>query len=721
VDTQPTFTYTNAMPRDPLLDDLTEPQRQAVLHEDGPLLVLAGAGSGKTRVITRRAARLAHRAGAHRVLAITFTNKAAEEMRERIGRLGAGRGMWVCTFHSLGARLLRMYGDRIGLRPNYSIFDQADRLAAIKAAMDDCRLNGDQWRPRTIEEMISSAKNDMQTAEEYAAQAGDFVARAVARIYARYQVYLREQNAVDFDDLLMYVAILLRDHQDVQAHLEDRFRYTLIDEYQDTNHAQYLIARGVSKVRRNLCATGDPDQSIYGWRGADIENILDFERDYPDATVIRLEQNFRSTKRILSVADRLIGHNKRRKKKSLWTDNDDGPDVAVWHCDDERDEARRIAEDIEHAAAHGAPAGQAAIFYRVQALTRVLEDALRLRHIPYQIARGVEFYNRKEIKDVLAWVRLVVNPADEQACIRAVQTPSRGIGKTTLRRLIDHARANKIALTESMTRVDEIESVKTGRKKVGAFSILLQSLAAIPQSPVQPFLERLIEESGLQFLLKNDPDPEKPALANVGELLSASAEYDHENPDGSVHDWIQRISLATDTDKIDLAGGAVTLMTVHAAKGLEFPTVYIAGLEDGLLPHSRAVAAGPQDIEEERRLFFVGMTRAMRRLVLTRAQYRMMRGFSERTMASRFLRELPRDELAVTDFSGGGDRYDDLVADVDDRLCTPGRLVRHREYGLGRVTWAETARGRPWIRVRFPAYGDKTFALQFAELEIVDT
>lgn len=730
---------------DPFLDNLTDPQRDAVCHVDGPLLVLAGAGSGKTRVITRRAARLARQFGPQHILAITFTNKAAEEMRGRIesliggggrtaarGGYGSVRGMWVCTFHSLCARLLRLHAEAAGLQPNFTIFDQADRLGVIRTALAECGLSTDQWRPRTIEQTISNAKNEMRLPPAFAADATDFYGRTVARVYTRYQELLTRQNAVDFDDLLLKTAMLLRDNADARESVEGRFRYTLIDEYQDTNHAQYLIARALTATHRNLCATGDPDQSIYAWRGADINNILDFERDYPDAKVVRLEQNYRSTRRVLAAASHLIAHNHRRKKKDLWTENDTGAAVRVWNCRDEHDEANRITADIEAYCADGGSPGDAAIFYRVTALTRVLEDALRRAKLPYQIARGVEFYNRKEIKDVLSYVRVLCNPADDTACERAINTPARGIGKTTIERLMDHARQKGVALRAALAQAERLDSLKTAKKKVAAFAALLDAMSSLPPYPVRAFLDAVVKQSGLEKELKADPDPEQSALANVEELISAAAEYDAGNPEGSVAEWLSQVSLVSDTDKVDLAGGAVTLMTLHAAKGLEFPAVYIAGLEEGLLPHARARESRDDDaVEEERRLCFVGMTRAKQRLTLTRAEYRLMRGFSERTLESQFLRELPEDDVQFEDFTDRANRRpntwditdgdpDHDAFDFDQRLLTRGRLVRHAEYGVGRITSVNPEGRQVWVRVKFTAYGERSFALQHAELEVVE-
>ncbi|MEE8170376.1 MAG: 3'-5' exonuclease, partial [Phycisphaerae bacterium] len=658
------------------------------------------------------------------VLAITFTNKAADEMRRRIEALDADRGMWVCTFHSLGARLLRIHGQHVGLKPGFSIFDQSDRMAAIKSAMDDCGLISERWRPRTIDALISQAKSKMTSAQAYAEEANDYVSHAVARIYTHYQQTLAQQNAVDFDDLLTLTARLLQDVPEVRERLEQQFQYVLMDESQDINHAQYLMAHGLCETRRNVCATGDPDQSIYGWRGANIENILEFERDFPDAMVVRLEQNFRSTQRILSAAGRVIVRNTRRKKKELWTRNEAGPPVQLWTCEDERDEANRIAADVVASCQNGCNPGEIAVFYRVTALTRVLEDAMRRAGLPYQVARGTEFYGRKEIKDVLAYVRLLVNPADEVACARAMTVPSRGIGRTTLQRLVEAARATGRPIREVVASAGEIESLKSARTRVRGFADLLVELSMLPTVPVRRLLEELVTRTGLERILKDDADPEKQALTNVNELISSAAEYDASHPEGSLEEWLTQVSLVNDVDRVDLHGGAVTLMTLHAAKGLEFPVVYIAGVEDGLLPHQRANERGPDDVEEERRLFFVGMTRAIKRLTLTRAEYRMQRGFSQRTMKSPFLDELPRDEVESHDFTGGrhGARYfeDDAVM-PDERLLVPGQLVRHAEYGVGRIRRTETAHGRPWVSVHFAAYGEKTFALQYAELEVVET
>lgn len=706
------------------LNRLTEPQREAVTHADGPLLVLAGAGSGKTRAITHRAAYLAATvARADQILAITFTNKAAGEMAERIGALGVGGRLLACTFHSLCARLLRQYGEAVGVKPNFSIFDESDRKAAIREAVAACELRADNWQPGMVQNAISDAKNKMLGPEDFAAEAGDFAERTIARIYEAYQDMLRAQNACDFDDLLLLTAKMLGAHDNVRNELSERFRYLLIDEYQDTNHAQYLIATRLASAHRNICATGDPDQSIYAWRGANIQNILDFEKDFPDARIVRLEQNFRSSGAILSAASTLIANNRRRKHKDLWTAGEHGEAVRVWTCDDERQEAAKIAEDVSAYIEGGGQPGDVAIFYRINAMTRVLEDRLRIANIPYQIARGVEFYGRKEIKDTLAYLRAIVNPADDTSILRAVNTPARGIGKVSLDRLRAFASVNGLTLSQAVEQADDISELKSARAKIRPFGKLLAELRDMPQRPVRDVVEAVLKKSGIESELRGEGDIENDRIANVYELVTAARQYDIDNPDGSLTEWLHQVSLVSDVDSVALGGGAVTLMTLHAAKGLEFPVVFIVGLEEGLLPHRRALHGSEDELEEERRLCFVGMTRAMRRLTLSHALYRMVRGLTERSVASRFLKELPGDEIerqasrVERDRSTAhlGSQYElDEPHEVSE--FGPGRRVRHDEYGDGTVLALEP-RGRSiYIRVHFDDHGPRSFALQHAPI-----
>lgn len=712
-----------------LLEQLTDPQREAVRHTDGPLLVLAGAGSGKTRVITRRAAYIALTVSRpEEVLAITFTNKAAGEMRERILSLGIGGRMLVCTFHSLCARLLREFADLVGLEPNFSIFDTSDSRSLITDAIEACALNTTNFRPAAVQAAISDIKTRLLRPEEAIDQAYNFQDKCHAKVYEVYQALLRKQNACDFDDLLGYVARILDDNAEVRRDLAERFKYLLIDEYQDTNHAQYIIASRLAEGHRNICATGDPDQSIYRWRGADIQNILDFEADYEDAAVVRLEQNFRSTGAILSTASTLIAHNEHRKKKELWTDGEMGEPVRIWACEEERHESEMIARDIMAHVQEGGQYGDVAIFYRINALSRTLEDALRRNHIPYQIARGVEFYERKEIKDTLSYLRVIVNPADDTALLRAINVPPRGIGKVTIDRLQSIAGRRGVSVFEAIGEAAQDEAFKAARKKLASFFTTMDEIRKMPRFPVQVIVSEVLKRSGLEQSLMDERDPENDRLENVQELVTAARQFDLENPGGTLDEWLHQVSLVSDTDRISLAGGAVTLMTLHAAKGLEFPRVYIAGVEEGLLPHHRARTGDELELEEERRLAFVGITRAMKRLTMSYVRYRTVRGISERVMASRFLRELPEEGVEHDQFEHERDRSrshlgrynSDESFEVDDSGYFPGCRVRHNDYGEGQVLAVESRLRSKYIRIMFREHGERSFALEHVELYVLD-
>jgi DNA helicase-2/ATP-dependent DNA helicase PcrA len=713
-------------PIDHLLEGLTEPQREAVTHTEGALLVLAGPGSGKTRVITRRAAHLARTVTSPwNVLAITFTNKAANEMRERIAALGVGKGMTVSTFHALCARLLRIHHERAGVARNFTIFDRDDRRKVIKKAVERCGFAASNWPPAKVETHISNAKNAMLSATDYTNRAADWLERTVARIYVEYEALLKELAALDFDDLLMRMAVLLARDAQLRESLADRYRYVLIDEYQDTNDAQYQIARHLSQKHGNICATGDPDQSIYGWRGANIGNILSFERDYPSAKVVRLEQNYRSTKRILSAADALISENLRRKEKTLWTENEEGPAVRVVECESGDDESRMIAEDIERRRTEGLRLCDVAVFYRLNSLTRSVEEALRRQGINYQIARGVEFYNRKEIKDVLAYLRVLVNPADEVSLLRIINTPTRGIGATTIRRLVAHAHEEKRRAYDVLLAGEDLEGFGRSAQALRRFAELLRNLAPALQMKPRAALEHVVSHSGLRAMVRQVHDVDSDPGANIDELITAAAEYEADFPEAQVLDWLEHTSLLADVDSIKPEQGAVTLMTLHAAKGLEYPVVYIIAVEDGMIPFRRSghdALAG--DEEEERRLLFVGMTRAMKRLTLSRARYRTIRGRGERTTASPFLRNLPQDEVET----------EIRPDEADERRRSPergrlpddaaewgvGTLVRHPLHGLGRIqSFERTPRGTK-LYIRFKERDVLPMILEYAKLERVD-
>ncbi|QOJ14336.1 MAG: UvrD-helicase domain-containing protein [Planctomycetia bacterium] len=702
-----------------ILSGLNPPQREAVTHVEGPLLIVAGPGSGKTRVVTRRLAHLVHSGVAPRnILAITFTNKAADELRRRVGELGVPRGAWVHTFHALGARLLGEFGPLVHVQPGFSIYDEADQLKLVKDALAECGLNEASWPPNVMLSKISAAKNRLLDAAGFAAQAHDGPARTQARVYAAYEKLLRRANALDFDDLLLRPAQLLRDHRSVADQLNDRFRFVLVDEYQDTNHVQYVLARQLSQQHGNLCVTGDPDQSIYGWRGADLRNILDFEADFPTARVIRLEQNYRSTGAILAAADTLIQRNRARKHKTLWTENARGEPVNVWRFDTGFTEAERIAATIMREAAQGRRWSDFAIIYRVNALSRTLEEALRNRGAPYRIARGVAFYGRKEIKDAVAYLRLLVNPADDAALLRIINTPTRGIGKTTVDRLTRLAPVLRLSLLEACRRASEFEELRPLASKLAPFVRVMDDLARETAIPLAALVDRVIEHSGLARSLKEESDEDaadEDRAANVAELVSAAARFAEENPEAGLVDFLQRTSLIGDQDTIDPDAGAVQLLTLHAAKGLEFPWVFLIGVEHGLLPHQRSVSEGGDAVEEERRLCFVGMTRAMQHLVLSHARMRLFRGVTQVQSPSDFLREIGSAAVVASEYAGSGDAGADedssdrriqrdaeaggqsggwrVVADAE-HADAPSRLVARRSRPIGQIKASATDRER---------------------------
>ena len=736
-----------------LLADLNEPQRQAVRQVDGPLLVLAGAGSGKTRVITRRVAWLVRQGVSPRsILAITFTNKAAGEMQDRVRRLDTPPGATICTFHSFCARMLREHAEQAGMRRNFSIYDTGDQLKLLKDSMAAVNLKTGNLPPARAHWLISRAKNALQTPDALAAEAGDLVGRTLAKVYEAYQQALAANNAADFDDLLLRVAMLLRDRPDVRQALGQRYRYVLVDEYQDTNHAQYLIAHGIAMDHENIAVTGDPDQSIYAWRGADINNILEFESDYPNAKVIRLEENYRSTRPILTAASRLISHNRQRKDKALWTRRAGGRDVTVAFCDDQKAEAERVARGIEALKSAGGAYGDAAVFYRVNSLSRVVEQVFIRSGIPYRVARGVEFYNRKEVKDVLAYLRLLVNPSDDVSCQRAINTPARGIGAATISRLAEMARAEGIGLLAACAKAAGAGLGKSAAEKAERFAALMKELAAETDQPVRRIMEDVLGKTGLEESL-NAAEETEDARANVGELISTAAEFDANAPPDAagLADYLCQVSLASDVDHMGGGNGAVTLMTLHAAKGLEFPAVFMIGCEDGLLPFKRErdpAAERPESaarqVEEERRLAFVGMTRAMEHLTLTCARHRIVRGVTVAQAASPFLKEIGSQNVKVEDLTtprpapspSSGATAGGFYADVRERaliesaerdLSLPpgyeyikaGSLIRHPKFGLGKVL----SLSQPWPETRatvhFDQWGTKKLVLAMANVELV--
>ncbi|MEM8739123.1 MAG: UvrD-helicase domain-containing protein [Planctomycetota bacterium] len=747
---------------DPLLDGLTPPQAQAAAHVDGPLLVLAGPGSGKTRVITRRIAYLVRAVGIPpwNVLAITFTNKAAGEMRDRVGRLlteRQARATTVATFHSLCARLLRQYADRLGLPPGYSIYDTSDQKRAIKQALEDLEINTKNFPPASMLGSISQAKNDLLDAAGYARQADNFYDRTVAKVYTKYEAILERNAALDFDDLLLKTVKLFRGHPDVLAELRDRYRYVMIDEYQDTNHAQFVIANALAAEHQCIMCTGDPDQSIYGWRGADIQNILEFERHYPAAQVVRLEQNYRSTKTILAAADALIVNNRGRRHKALWTENPQGDPVKVVSCLDEKQEATWVAEEFQRLRDEADVAwGEMAVFYRINSLSRVMEETLRRAGVPYQIARGTAFYDRKEIKDAIAYLRVVANPADEVNLLRVINTPARGISAASVKALqafgLAHGQPIDTLLGDPMRVTALNPRAQSSVAKFGQTVDRWRATAGIDggapaaaEPSLRGFVEDVLRDSGLETFYRNDKsDPDRERLANLGELVSSAQQFEEEylfeaEQDGEgdavglrekLLAFLERVALVSDADAVDSDQGMVTLMTLHAAKGLEYPVVAMIGVEDGLLPHDRA-NADEKELEEERRLAFVGITRAERQLYLCHGKMRTVFGQTTPTIRSRFIGELPEETVEAIDpssdpgayeeagYAGGGGAQRSLAARQAGQY-PPGTLVKHPQFGLGRVVNVSPMGAHTRAKVDFTTAGPKTLILQYARLEVVE-
>jgi DNA helicase-2/ATP-dependent DNA helicase PcrA len=700
---------------------LTDSQKKAVFCVDGPLLVIAGPGSGKTRVITYRIAALIDSGvGPSNICAITFTNKAAEEMRSRAYSLGASAGAHISTFHSLCVRILRRYADQTHIKPNFSIYSESEQNTVMKQAVKNCNLDLSSFRPARMREAVSTLKNKLIDAEAFAKMPDDFFTRCLAKIYSRYQEILHDNNALDFDDLLLETAFLLERNSEVCEALSNRFTYLLIDEYQDTNHAQYRIAKALVSAHNNICVTGDPDQSIYRWRGADISNILAFEKDWPQALVVKLEENFRSTPQILAVADRLIAQNESRKEKTLIPTKDEGEETVVVICDDEEDEADWVAETIEQLIAGGASPKDIAVFYRINAASRPLEESFISNRIPYQIVRGVEFYNRKEIRDVLAYLKVFVNPSDEVALLRIINTPPRGIGKTSVERLRAVALRKDRTIYDMLDDAKSIDSLGKGAQvKIAAFADMIKHLKKDTVGPVAPLVEKIFAVSGLEAALKQAGDDD--ALDNVSALIDSAAVYDNNTEEPSLVDYLQQIALFSDADSYDDSQDRVALMTLHTAKGLEFDNVFIVGLEEGLLPHERS-CDNREELEEERRLFFVGITRAKRCLNISFARHRTYHGQLMRTIPSQFLFELgiePResDKLAASEA-----RVEDEVDESSQVNAEfyPDQLVRHKKFGLGRIKKFVALGENSTVTIKFNSGPTKTLMLKYADLETVD-
>lgn len=730
-----------------LLQDVTDRQREAITHLEGPLLVVAGAGSGKTRVITRRIGYLMSQGvKPYNILAITFTNKAANEMDERLKQFTSHKGLWVSTFHKMCSRILRSNIDRLGYSRDFSIYDTTDQLNRVKSIMAELQMDTTQWKPRTIVSSLSNAKNKLIDPETFASTTSGYYNNQVAKIYKKYQTLLKANNALDFDDLLIKTIELFKAHPDILKMYQEKFRFILIDEYQDTNYSQYTITRLLANRYRNICVTGDPDQSIYGWRGADIRNIMDFEKDYPDARVVLLEQNYRSTKHILHAASSVIQQNKYRKQKLLWTENVPGEKLTVISCENEHGEADEIAKKIKELTAEGVRYSDIAVFYRTNAQSRVLEISFRNSSIPYIIIGGVEFYQRKEVKDILSYLRLCINLHDEVALERAINTPARGIGNTTMKKLEDWATHHGTTLFDAIRQIDAIPEI-TGKTaaSIKRFFELISGLQQFPRSPVEDIIKRVIDKTNYFAFLRECGETEaNDRIANVEELVNAAHEYDITYSEGSLQGFLEEVALVSDVDKLEDTIEAVTLMTLHTAKGLEFPVVFIAGMEEGLLPHVESNDAD-DEIEEERRVCYVGITRAMQKLFLTHAKRRMQYGQLNLCRPSRFLDEIPDEIVERIDKTNGtyafypydtrsglaqeipvsfdSGRVAAASASVPAREATHtfvcGEVVRHPLFGVGRVLEVYGSNEKASVKVSFHVGGTKHLMLAYAKLERV--
>jgi len=714
-----------------LLDDLNPAQREAVTYGEGPLLVLAGAGSGKTRVIAYRIAWLTASQGMspRNLLAVTFTNKAAGEMARRVEALlqpvGVGAPL-IATFHSACVRILRQHGKHIGLPSHFTIYDEDDRLALVKECMKEGELAERSFTPSGAVHRISYMKNQMITVADALRDAGGPWEKKAALVYSRYEKRLKEVGAVDFDDLLLSTVRLLDTVPEVLAWYRGLWRHMLVDEYQDTNRVQYKMIRLLTSEHRNICVVGDPDQSIYKFRGADIRNVLEFEHDYPGTKVVRLEQNYRSTQRILSLASGVIAHNVQRKDKTLWTENGEGDKAKLYRAWDEHEESNFVAQTILTVRGEGVPWNGVAVFYRTNAQSRVLEDALRRARIPYVIVGGVRFYERREIKDTLAYLRLLVNPADDVAFRRAVAAPARGIGATTLARLDEVASRDSKPLL-ALAAEPPLDIRGKASRGLEEFAGLIRKLAADRAAlPPPALIDVLLNASGYRKSLEEDRAPEAEArLENLEELIAAAEEYTHATEGATLEGFLDSVALMSDIDELKDADSRVTLMTLHSAKGLEFPAVFLTGLEEGVFPHARSLE-DPEEIEEERRLCYVGVTRARERLYLTYALHRRIHGYGVGE-PSRFLREMPEEHL--TSLNARSEPRGGVVSEPDPTFGEPlgddlpfrvGARVRHARWGEGMVVGLEKEGGDTIVTVRFASVGRKRLSLQYAHLEEMD-
>ena len=726
------------MPDSALLEGLNPAQREAVAAVDGPVLVVAGAGSGKTRVLTRRVAHLIqdHGVSPFEILAITFTNKAASEMKDRVGALVGGvvRDMWVSTFHSSCSRILRREAHRLGYRSSFSIYDKADSLRLVTLCVKDLDMDTKRFPPRNIQAAISAAKNELIDFESFAASDAGFYHEKVSDVYRLYQQRLVEASAMDFDDMLMVTVELFQAFPDVLGHYQHRFRYVLVDEYQDTNHAQYMLVRLLTEQHRNLCVVGDSDQSIYRFRGADIRNINEFEKDFPDARIVLLEQNYRSTQTVLEAANAVISNNTGRAPKRLWTDVGYGEPVRLYEAEDEHDEAAYIAEEVGTLEQSGRRLSDMAVFYRTNAQSRVIEELFVKYGVPYQVVGGLKYYDRREVKDVLAYLRAIANPDDVVSLKRIVNTPKRAIGDTSVAHVDRYVEAEGIGFLDGLRRAgDNARLSSRAQRAIAEFVSLYDHLAAAATAGPAGALQAVLDMSGYMDWIRSERSIEAMGREeNLKELLSAAADFEETGPVSlGINEWaemdgmarlnafLESISLVTDLDSFEETD-VVTLMTLHNAKGLEFPVVFIAGLEDGVFPHMRSLG-DPVELEEERRLAYVGITRAEELIYLTRAWSRNLWGGTNFNPPSRFLREIP--DTLVTNVKRMKRSTRELAAGSAQRVegshIDSGDRVRHAHWGDGIVARVVGEGDRAEAFIDFSGHGQKRLLLAWAPLEKV--
>ncbi len=733
-----------------LLQGLNREQQEAVKATEGPVLVLAGAGSGKTRVLTYRIAYLIEKklASPGEILAVTFTNKAANEMKTRVENvlLEPVRSLWIGTFHSICARILHSTAKYAGHASNFSIYDVDDQVNQIKRIMDFLSISRESLNPKAVQYAISQAKNSLKDPRQYEKEAADLRQKNISKIYWDYEAALRKNNAFDFDDLLIKPIEIFTSHPEILEQYQNRFRYILVDEYQDTNKAQYYLIKMLGARRQNICVVGDEDQSIYRWRGAEVENILNFESDFTQTTVVRLEQNYRSTQNILNAANMMVRHNEKRLGKNLWSDKGTGEKIKLIQTPDESAESKAVVEAIQkYVSESDTSLNDVAILYRTNAQSRALEEQLRYRNIPYSIVGGTKFYERKEIKDVLAYLRLMVNPQDAVSLRRIINFPARGIGDVSLKALDDFAYRHNTSLFEALGQVDLITELNSGsaKKMKGFFKTLEHLKNQAAKLSALELAEKIIKEFGLKAIYENSDRVEDEArIENINELLNSIEIFMGRNPDeNGIDKYLEEVSLLSDIDRWDPTNATVTLMTLHSAKGLEFPVVFITGLEDGLFPLSRTYD-NPDDLEEERRLFYVGLTRAQERLYLLYAQTRHRfasgdYGSSFRSVPSRFLSEIPSEYLEKETWStytyGGYDRmrqkkrriyqqkyHDSPTAELpdEDSPYKIGQWVKHDEFGTGQILGVEVSNLGTKLTIHFGNRQIRKLIAEYANLEI---